>query len=153
MHYDHPEIIEPALEVIKANDPDLYAAMQRSHWDVHVITDMDDDPMRLSTDGDNERDQLHAEPDDEALTSVVLPGKPTDVILPAMKAHQDYYDAPFAHALASNLVHEFQHHHGLGEVSAYSAAGKFAAKLGDKALTENSELGLIYSAFGISLKS
>lgn len=146
MKYDHPEVIEPALDVIKSVDPEIYSAMMRSRWHVHVVTRIEQDDLTLDLPGEyKEMDDIQDTPGVEAMTSLVLPGKPTDVLFPFMKEHEAHFGAPFSHALAVNLVHEFVHHHGLDEVPAYQSSAEFAAKLGDSALRESSEAGMFYA--------
>jgi len=147
MKYDHPEIIDPALEVIKKTDPDLYAAMVASDWHVHMVTELVQDDMRLDDGEGGELDVLRDNPDAEAMTDMVLSGKPTDIYLPRLRDHVSDYQAPLEHIVATDLVHEFKHHHGYYERDAYLASGVFAAKLGDAKLERNSELGFMQSVF------
>jgi len=147
MKYDHPEVIEPALEIIKATDPATYDRMQASDWSVHVITDIETDPMRLSTSFIDERQDIAMNPASEALTAPWLPRK-TDIVLPVILGVRDLLEAPVSHEVAVVLVHEFAHHEGGGELPAYATAARFAGWLGDDLLEKNQQTGVMASLLG-----
>jgi len=149
MKYDHPEVVEPALEIIKATDPETYDRMQASGWDVHVITDIETDPMRLSIPGLDERQNIAARPASEALTTTWPPRK-TDIVLPVILSVRDLLEAPVSHEVAVILVHEFAHHEGSGELPAYATAARFAGRLGDDALAGNQMSGVLASLLGLA---
>ena len=149
MKYDHPEVIEPALEIIRDTDPATYDRMQASDWDVHVITDIRTDPMRLSIPGLDERQDIAARPASEALTTTWPPRK-TDIVLPVILGFKNLLEAPVLHEVAVILVHEFAHHEGSGELPAYATAARFAGRLGDDTLTKNQQMGVMASLLGLA---
>lgn len=149
MKYDHPEIIEPALEVIKRIDPELHDRMRRSNWDVHVITRLTPDERRLDDPNGTEYQDFRDNPDAEMMTSFYVTGRPTDAALEVIRSHLRIYGAPLASVVAADLVHEFAHHEGGDEVASYQASYEFASRLpGGGRIAENSANGIIQSIWG-----
>ena len=144
MRYDHPEVIEPALAVIRHYDPATYNAMMSSQWDVHVITELDESDLGFAEIRAYEMSFIENNPKAEAITAIGLPGNPTDVILPVILGNLELYDAPLEPVLAAVLVHEFEHHATeCGELEAYAASARFASLLGYPKVTLSSRLGVI----------
>lgn len=148
MKYDHPEVIDPALAVIKQYDPALHAEMLASDWDVHLVTDLAHDPARLTDELDDEKALLSADDGTVGITNIAMPGRPTDISMAAAIDAAAVDEASLPRYLAMVLVHEYRHHvEGKPrEDTAYHAGSVFARKMGEELVAEDSEQGEMLAA-------
>ncbi len=143
MNYDTEEFIAPAFAVIAKTDPVLYARMQASPWQVHVISTFGEQSF---TDYAISHGAANAIALGRALTTAFgatitdgATGKPADLTFinrPATENAASVLLVPVADMLADILVHEFAHEeNGTSEAAAFRASTAFARKLGNGAVT------------------
>lgn len=141
MKSDNPAVTDPALEVIRANDPDTWKRMVRDGlWDVHVLEPSDENSYDVIVRQSPTIMDYFATM--AALNSSALGLTPhdrdhpwTDLNMPLLREFAEETGTTVAVAVASVLVHEFAHHERqTGETAAFQAEISFDRKLGIPAL-------------------
>jgi hypothetical protein len=132
MKSDSPSWTNPAMQVIKDHDPDLYRRISNDEWNVCVITTGNEPGIPPGWDGYELLLELS-----HAFGATDRRGHaPTWLNRPAIEEKAQEMGVPVKDFLADVLVHEYTHHDEdliLGhstEASAFAAGTQFARRLG-----------------------
>jgi hypothetical protein len=138
--------LQPAFDIIRTTDPNLYRRMKNSDWTIHVV-DEPSDLLPLLREGLGMPDVYGlAESLDDANGVTILPQAPVSVAgdtwlnRPYLNAQADEMHLDRVRVLAYTIAHEFNHHEGGREPTAYTAGTEFAQKMGDRGVAQLSEL-------------
>lgn len=150
--------LQPALDVIKATAPKIYAEMQETDWKITVVADADDfmptfdalipecgmyDSYGMISELAGEMDHSYGvtvAKTDEHVTSMEVPTalrNATYLNVQTLEAGAKEMDVPLPKMIADTMVHEFTHRKGKGEDAAYAQGEKFAKAMGELTLAKS----------------